>query len=103
MRAFLFASHFDTADEQWEGERFSDIKKASENHRVRILPLQTSAETLALLQSQSQTLSQNTSIICSPMCELLPHIQLFTSHFTPIFESSKRRGGFYLQDEITEY
>lgn len=93
VNASLFASHFVTADEQWRGEWFRDIKKASEKRHVKIPPPQTSAKTLALLQLQSQTLSQNTSIICSPMCELLPHIQLFTSHFTHLFEYRKRRGG----------
>lgn len=75
------------------GERLEDIKKASEKRHVKILPQQMSAKTLMLLQLQSQTLSQNTSIICSPMCELLPHIQLFTSHSNLLFEYGKRGGG----------
>lgn len=58
----MFASHFVTVEEQWRGEWFRDIKKASEEHHVKIPPSQISAKTLALLQLQSQTLSQNTSL-----------------------------------------
>lgn len=89
----LFASHFVTADEQWRGEWFRDIKKASEKRHVKIPPPQISAKTLALLQLQSQTLSQNTSLFVVPCVNYYPISQLFTSHFTPLFEYGERRGG----------
>lgn len=70
----MFASQFVRADEQWRGERFKDIKKASEKHRVKMAQLQTSAKTLALIQLQSQASSQNTSFFLRELLPLYPAI-----------------------------
>lgn len=68
----LFASHFVTADEQWRSDWFRHIKKASEKCHVKIPPPLISAKTLRLLQLQSQTLSQNTSLFVIPCVNYYP-------------------------------
>ena len=75
------------------GERFRDIRKASEKRHAKIPLRPKSDKTPTLLHTQSQALSQKRIIICSAARELSPHIQLFTSHFTLPFENRRGRGG----------
>ena len=72
MCVHLFSFQFVTADEQWRGEWFRDINKPSEKRHVKFPPQQISAKTLALLQLQSQTLSQNTSLFVVPCVNYYP-------------------------------
>ena len=87
---FSSASHFVIADEQRRGEWFKDIEMASEKHHVKIPPQQTSAKKLALLQLQSQTLSQNTSIFVVPCVNYYP-ISNYLLLISPLYLNAEKK------------